>query len=109
MSANDYSEIIERCSELRNEFDNSLDEADKEMIDNLFSELEVFADNVNTNQIINFLDEKKFEVKDKTSERYLLLCIIYKIVFDIPIWTREQKFCEATFGTQVPRNTRYFV
>lgn len=44
MSANDYSEIIERCSELRNEFDNSLDEADKEMIDNLFSELEVFAD-----------------------------------------------------------------
>lgn len=44
MSANDYSEIIERSSELRDEFDNGLDEADKKMIDNLFSELEVFAD-----------------------------------------------------------------
>ncbi|KAG2196063.1 hypothetical protein INT47_008157 [Mucor saturninus] len=43
MSANDYSEIIERSSELREEFDNGLDEADKKMIDNLFLELEVFA------------------------------------------------------------------
>lgn len=44
MSANDYSEIIERSSELQDEFDNGLDEAVKEMIDDLFSELEVFAD-----------------------------------------------------------------
>lgn len=44
MSANDYSEIIERSSELREEFNNGLDEADKKMVDNLFSELEVFAD-----------------------------------------------------------------
>lgn len=44
MSANDYLEIIERSSELREEFDNGLNEADKKMIDNLFSELEVFAD-----------------------------------------------------------------
>jgi hypothetical protein len=44
MSANDYLEIIERSSELREEFDNGLDEADKKMVDNLFSELEVFAD-----------------------------------------------------------------
>ncbi|KAG2224100.1 hypothetical protein INT45_004981 [Circinella minor] len=87
MSGNDYLEIIRRSSELKEEFDNGLDEADKKMIDNLFSELEVFADTVNTDQIINFLDEKKFEVKDKNSES----------VFDIPIWAREHKFCEATF------------
>ncbi|GAA5800195.1 hypothetical protein HPULCUR_005620 [Helicostylum pulchrum] len=40
-----------------------------------------------TDKIIAFLDENKYEVKDKNSE----------IVFDIPGWSREDKFCEATF------------
>lgn len=44
MPASDYSDIINRSSELRDEFDSSLNAADKKMIDNLFAELEVFAD-----------------------------------------------------------------
>lgn len=35
-SANSYSEIIEKCSELKKEFDSGLDEADKKMIDDIF-------------------------------------------------------------------------
>ncbi|KAI9259836.1 hypothetical protein EDC94DRAFT_501641, partial [Helicostylum pulchrum] len=51
----------------------------------------------NTDKIIAFLDENKYEVKDKNSEMYLLLFLVSRIVFDIPGWSREDKFCEATF------------
>lgn len=44
MPASDYSDIINRSSELRDEFDSGLNAADTKMIDNLFAELEVFAD-----------------------------------------------------------------
>ncbi|GAA5814520.1 hypothetical protein MFLAVUS_008017 [Mucor flavus] len=81
-----YNEVVEvervgqnsqtASNELRDEFDSSLDETDKKMIDNLFAEFKVFAD--------------KLRIR-------IVTYIVYRIVFDIPGWSREQKFCEATF------------
>ncbi|KAI8053571.1 hypothetical protein BDF21DRAFT_169170 [Thamnidium elegans] len=51
-----------------------------ELIDSLFDSLLVYQLDSNTNRVINFIDEEKYKEKDKQSERYKLLKLIWIII-----------------------------
>ncbi|KAG1456394.1 hypothetical protein G6F46_007640 [Rhizopus delemar] len=88
--------ILTECREKRRYFKTNLLHDLEGMIDALFDDLTPFIFDSNINRISNFIDTRKAEETDKSSETYKLLSMIDIIVSNMKQYERELKLSEAS-------------